>query len=1425
MTARRVVPGGKVKRQLFDAQVNLALSIHDTRRKRLATTGFLHSRGEEDSGPLQGSRSQAEPTQSSESTPARDQLFSGSRPSLRSTDQLDEEEVRGLLDVVVAETECSGILERLKEKKQTKHTLAVEQLHKDLAALSEVYESLLRQTGEDVICKLSEYDEKMERLMEGVDDNEVLKSFNFHGIYALWDSVSHESANRKKCIIQMDETFAKHESERTEKISALLRKYTKTLETISYISLSDIHRLINQEAMMLNQALLSNRRALAKLFLNQTEKNLQKLFFYRMRWEDKLQNWKRIKGTEIIGRFQDFINSPEIQSPKYIKATFDAMRSAQDCYSKQRIKILKEFSTTTPPGCSRNKVSDWYARLTAVNEQIDHMHFETLSKLQKYYEGTWQDCMTKMENFKEELINYEFSKEQIQDTVDAEMLPLLGNCQKQVEKQLEALEKAFESLSRNTAGLSEVLFKFIQGACHLWLTHSARLQYEQQQMQTQLEEVQRCHELEKQKKEAQLDIMLDKLRQESSEEALKPFLQKILTFLEEIKKGYVITYKEKIVTVESFPAVVVEELHSYNTALSQFFGVKEVYALDSDQLCGLFPFLDMDATGRVIAEGMEEWTAGLQNTTSPYLTQPSTDNSQMHNAEFDCPQGFLDTQITEAFTTAKGNTYNAQSFVVQCDSEYETGLPEVELVKFTKWHLTETQKDLRLAFFNHMEEEYSSVLHNTVKTVATNKESLMAEQDLCLLLHQSRDTRIEMDIHNLRADELVLHRNRVDRHCKGIVQALSNFHSDFEDLQIQQNQLTEDFRLDVYSMEQAFNSATKSDVLVKLRRTLQSNLEKHMNEIQTSQRQFRHKLDQRLDELRESNAQLMRSFKLFSEGGNFSPKEIEVYQKHLETIAKQIESTEEAIMVKMQRIDSKILEQAKDVVTKSEEKVNILTQDLKFLDTIQAVMIHTQVQIKTESAKSNGHKKRIDDLLAELEGLIKTSSGPCPEMKALEPENIFTIMSAIMEELKKRCLYLECFLDPTMAVQISDAPLQGPFALAARPKSRKQEERSTTTEEDSQNQTSHLRVSFTDDEVADMVKELLSISRPICTKTILTDSATRGAVNEEFPSPEPSRQNTGKGMIESRLERTGRRSVESSSAQSVRRFSKPTRFDKKFQVFGPKPEEQSPTTFKGLISSILWKSNDVLLLIAEEFYKKKERRAVSRPQHLQETFSQCAEEINKRLLNYQRQTENYHNNCLQEFRKQLRNSEDLISKVPVMLISQLVQELQHRLNKDVDVLRQRLDFTLEESDKRKKKHSKLLTVRLSHPACEKELHELQEAEAQRQMEESSAICSNTLELQACVKQHGDDFVTSLVLLTERLLFQMDNLLTIDEVQVGQSEEKREDITSLLHEKQSDSQKRNSIKREHGLELPSLWPANVHQWNNHVGRQHPSPQLK
>lgn len=55
---------------------------------------------------------------------------------------------------------------------------------------------------------------------------------------------------------------------------------------------------------MINQAVLANRRAVGKLILNLMEDDLQKEALSRLRWEDKLKDWKRIKVLAAVHRFK-----------------------------------------------------------------------------------------------------------------------------------------------------------------------------------------------------------------------------------------------------------------------------------------------------------------------------------------------------------------------------------------------------------------------------------------------------------------------------------------------------------------------------------------------------------------------------------------------------------------------------------------------------------------------------------------------------------------------------------------------------------------------------------------------------------------------------------------------------------------------------------------------------------------------------------------------------------------------------------------------------------------------------------------------------------------------------------------------------------------------------------------------------------------
>ncbi|KAK3539025.1 hypothetical protein QTP86_023480 [Hemibagrus guttatus] len=1171
----------------------------------------------------------------------------------------------------------SDILERLMEKKQREHTEAVTQLKRDLPELSAGYESLLRDTGEDFLLELSECDEEVERLMQKTEHGGDLVAFSYQDLHEIWTSVSHESAMRRNCIQELDELFVKYETEQAALISALLRKYTMKLEKISYVMPSDVHRLINNEAMMINQALLANKRAIAKLHMNLMEKDLQKEVQCQLRWETMLQDWKKIKVVAALSQFKDFLNSPEIENPKNVQDALNTMQTQQKAYSEQRLKILEQVRNMTPPNCSMSLAAEWYSSLSSVNEQIDGMHTETMKMLREYYENTWQDCYLEVGRFKSEVSTYGFTSDEIQHIVNNEVVPLIGKCQTQAEERLAAMKKAFEGLAKTAAFLSKSLFEFVHGAAKVWELHNARLQRTEQQLQDSLKELSKDYEEKNQKKEAQLDVMMDKLRQESTEKALKSTMEKILNILEQIKEGYVNFYKEGVVRVESYPEMVLIEIHTYSKAVSQYFKVNEIYSQEN-----------------------------------------------------------RDPQNNEAFLTLKGNIYSCPE--IHCDdAEEHSNVMEVEEALYPKSLIVELQRNVREKFFNHLEERNQEVLNHTVATVEAMKDKLKSELDLRIHLHQPRAKRIKMDLQNVRAAELILHQDRVDRHCKGVLQALDDLRTDFNNLQVTQREICENIRTKIYSTEETLYTITKSDTLLKFGASIQITLDEHFSDILESQRQFKRNMEIKFGGLRKANAQLMKNFKLFAEGGNFTPKEIKQYRKHLKKTAECIDSTEKALMQNMAVTETKWQDEAKKVISKFEEKLQLLKADLMFLEKIQRILKNTKLQIKLEAMKSNTHKKMINTVMSELKERLDAYTQHSLD-NMVTSGDICSLTSSLIEELRKRSQYLDCYLDPSMAAPLPGSPLQGAFAMANAPVS---------------------------------------------------------------PCPPPgSGQRSGKNRNLSGLKSLRRNSMNS------QRVIKPTQFDTRFQVFGPKPDEQKEIlTFKGFISNILWEANDLLLQVATDFYQKTEHRSSSRSQYIQKSFELCAEDLNKILLDVQSQCHKYHHGCVQEFCKQLKAIEEIVCEIPEALLTKLRDQHLEDLSQRLSLIHQQFKQTQQQSEQKRRKHSSQLRVRLSHPACEEELNRLVTAEDDRQEEQRKAIENNRLELQACIEKNADEFVTALATLTESLLFQLANILTVDEIQGGSVEPERENITKLVRRSKAGTLQKEHEKRSLLARGSRAWP--------------------
>ncbi|NWT07081.1 CC180 protein, partial [Mionectes macconnelli] len=67
-------------------------------------------------------------------------------------------------------------------------------------------------------------------------------------------------------------------------IADTLKKYTVKLEEISFLA-ADVHKLINDEATNINQALLGNERATAKLLFNLMKLELEKEKSHQLKWQ------------------------------------------------------------------------------------------------------------------------------------------------------------------------------------------------------------------------------------------------------------------------------------------------------------------------------------------------------------------------------------------------------------------------------------------------------------------------------------------------------------------------------------------------------------------------------------------------------------------------------------------------------------------------------------------------------------------------------------------------------------------------------------------------------------------------------------------------------------------------------------------------------------------------------------------------------------------------------------------------------------------------------------------------------------------------------------------------------------------------------------------------------------------------------------
>ncbi|XP_059166254.1 coiled-coil domain-containing protein 180-like isoform X2 [Physella acuta] len=1369
----RIVPSGQIYRQLFDAQLLLNRSLshygteaHSNQNKLKAISAsypVIHIDKDETHQGLLSKRQKnwmkGSPNDPYTENPVLYRQFSDyTKWKLQESKAVDShQEVRGLPDKLVATVKLkSNIIERIGETQRQRHDSALEALHQDLSIISNEKEPLIEEISIQVLQKLLSDEQEINDVLSQIENNEQLLLYKLSDLENIWDKIQSHSAKRQQWITDLDNQFRNIETDRMKKIREVFTRYGKEINKISYLAKSDIQRLMDKESQMINQIMLTNRRSYADLYVRLITADIEREKNQRIYWSRRVDEWKSLLCKIAVENFKEFMQSPEVMNPSSIEAIKTEMLQNLNLLNSQRLGLIKSLNDMKPPNSTKSAVYKWRTDITTMTEQLDSLSLVYTAKLHDAYEKVCSKCLDEMEHVKSQLIESGLcSSHRAAQVVDEYMLPLIGEQQRTFEENVASIEKSVEEQNSKMIVEVNALFKYIQGVAHLWDLHEIGLAKQERALQEKLELCRQKHDQSNQEKEAHLDIVMDRMRQDASEIALKDSLVKALTMLEKIRESYEEFHSQQMAIVKTYPNMIKEELILYDKSICQFFHVKRNTIIP---------------TVKQLEEGQSQLDAYMKNELKENNTEEQKQEELSHHDITEVVKEILTTSRGSEFYVLKQADLDNNDLISSQDEddelfntdEHEIATPGMQELKknmdIPKSLINQAKKTIRLNFLEQLEDWQEQAIQRAESIELAKCEELNSELDLRLHLHQPRPRRIELDVHNVRAAELVLHTERVVRHCSGLEQSLAELHSKFKAMSAEHNKLASKFQSDIQGLETIFISATKSSRIVKLQNQVSLELDKYMSIIRTSLRQFRQHLDVTLQMLRESNARFIKSFKIFSDGGNFCPEEIEDYRKKLEKMSTLIDTTEGSIMSELEGMESKRLESATKISMDFEDRFKGHMNDLIFMEQTTRWLTNTQVKIKTEVANSNMQAQQILKLLNQLESKINAFVKPNLDKELITANELNKFMNGVFAIFKKRCEYLEADKSSSRAIKTIKAGYANDGNILVNKPSK-----------------------LSDDPTVGLIKNILKSQR---NKIKLENDADSDGndIHKEKPKSAMSE-------VSSKGSDTNIQKLTAKNAVDVPRRLSASKLDKQQRLTGDEEEvtDLSCIPFLEVAHKCLSNAEESLKTISELFYLQKGARPVTRPQAVKETFEECRDLIQQKILSFGKQVDEYHNQCLQEFRDQLKKLEELCSVVPGIVFTDFLQQEIKKLRMAQEEFISKYKSIFHQMTLRKDSNKNELRPTLGHPQFTNDLATLCALEHERYLDFTETVAKYTLERQETALENSKVFLDNLQQIVQHQLQQYDEMIVVDDIKKGRVAFKHQPTTELIRRKQAGEQ--------------------------------------
>lgn len=216
--------------------------------------------------------------------------------------------------------------------------------------------------------------------------------------------------------------------------------------------------------------------------------------------ETKQAEWRIYALDAELKKLETFVDNLNMISPEKHENTLENdLCYEQHDITENRVGLIEALSNFKPPESTRTAVYKWFDSVKEHSKHMDEVNTSYVNKLRVSNEQSNQKIINKMEETLKHLIDSQIiSLDDSKEALEQKLLPIWSRKQKGIEDYIEKIESDFEELSQINDKEINALFKYLQGAAHIWDMHEIGLVKKERGLQELLQDCRKDHEVDNQ---------------------------------------------------------------------------------------------------------------------------------------------------------------------------------------------------------------------------------------------------------------------------------------------------------------------------------------------------------------------------------------------------------------------------------------------------------------------------------------------------------------------------------------------------------------------------------------------------------------------------------------------------------------------------------------------------------------------------------------------------------------------------------------------------------------------------------------------------------------------------------------------------------------------------------------------------------------